>query len=173
VIPVVLGWQELWRRPIAFRNDFCVHCQAERVAVQVRSFYFGHLYRMPFLPLFYWRRWLCARCGENPHELSTFRIFKTWLSILIGLLAALAWYVTPEPEASSRVWWFRFLLTSAFLGVVWWATVGHSRHPLLRESLPCLVPYNSRECPLCGAPLGGESANRCRTCSISRRLVRT
>ena len=41
-----------WRpTPVAFRNDYCIPCRAERTSIQVRTIDVLHLFWVPLLPL--------------------------------------------------------------------------------------------------------------------------
>jgi hypothetical protein len=68
----------MFPRRVAFRNDYCMACNAPRRAVQIRTLDVIHLYFIPLLPLGLWKRWCCCTCGMNPHQLHlTRRLIKT------------------------------------------------------------------------------------------------
>src|SRR5258708_39448951 len=49
-------------RIVAYRNDFCLSCEAPRRAHQVRSFKAYRVFYIPVLPLGFWREWQCSEC---------------------------------------------------------------------------------------------------------------
>jgi hypothetical protein len=65
---IVVGRYRFAQRVLAFRRDFCLSCDSERVAYLVRSFDALHLYWVPLVPLGFLKRWTCATCKNPPHR---------------------------------------------------------------------------------------------------------
>src|SRR5437879_4143615 len=73
---------------VAFRNDYCLSCQAPRRAIAVRSFDVGHFFWVPILPVGYWRHWKCSECRRKPHSNLKLRRRLKWATLysLVGRL---------------------------------------------------------------------------------------
>lgn len=77
-------------RRVAYRQDYCLVCEAERVSVRIRSFFVGHVYGIPLLPVGFFRQWRCASCGNDPaRRARTSRSQVVELAVVVGLLAAI------------------------------------------------------------------------------------
>jgi len=166
---VIHGLYRFAQKRLAFRNDFCLACEAPRLAIQVRSFNVVHLYWIPVLPLGLWRRWCCSTCGRNPHErVRTKRFYKVLLVLMLALMALPFWFAPLGPEAPDWVWPARVLSLLAVCGAIWWATYGHRAGPSLRERLASVSPYQDRTCPLCGGTLFDNPRWHCPACGVER-----
>jgi hypothetical protein len=80
---IIYGTYRLAPRLVAYRNDWCNHCDRRVLAHQWRSFYLGHLFWIPFLPLGFHKVWRCKVCAKNPRE----RVRTSIGRIVAGLLA--------------------------------------------------------------------------------------
>jgi|SRR6266850_3715289 len=166
---VVYGIYRFGAKRTAFRNDFCLACNAERLAVQHRSFYCGYLYRVPLVPLGFWRAWSCSVCGGSPHaNTRTRRGFKVVLAVIMIAFAIVLWLVPPNPGETTAFWVMRLASAVVAAGTVWWATVGHRGDPSLREALARVHPYEARTCPFCGGYLFDQPSWHCPTCQVQR-----
>jgi hypothetical protein len=65
---IVYGTYRFAPRLVAYRNDWCNHCDKPVLAQQWRSFYVGHLFWIPFLPLGFYKTWRCKVCTKNPRD---------------------------------------------------------------------------------------------------------
>src|ERR1051325_10280802 len=63
---VIWGVYRWWPKPVAFRNDYCIRCGSERVALHVRTVDVLHIFFIPLLPLGLYKRWRCSQCGNPP-----------------------------------------------------------------------------------------------------------
>ena len=164
---VVHGLYRFAPRGVAFRNDFCLSCNSPRVALQVRSFYAGHLYWIPVLPLGYWRRWVCSACGKDPHaHHKTRRTFKLGLVFILLLMAASLWVVPQGRAQPLELWIAKIGLILAIGAAVWWATLGHRPAANLREQLSRVQPFRDPRCPFCGGELNRSRETHCGACEL-------
>ena len=46
---IVSGAYHFWPKRVAFRDDYCLTCQAPRRSIAVRTFDVGYIYWIPFL----------------------------------------------------------------------------------------------------------------------------
>ena len=79
---IVLGSYRVAPKLVADRNDWCNHCDRPVLAQQWRSFYLGHVYWIPFLPLGFYKTWRCKVCGRDPRT----RLQAATGCIVTGLL---------------------------------------------------------------------------------------
>jgi hypothetical protein len=80
---IVHGTYRLAPRLVAYRNDWCNHCDKPVLAQQWRSFYVGHVFWIPCLPLGFYKTWRCKVCTKNPRD----RLRTSVGMIVAGLLA--------------------------------------------------------------------------------------
>jgi hypothetical protein len=166
---VEAGVYRFWSKRVAFRNDYCVACDAQRLAVQVRSFYVGHVWWVPVLPLGFWKQWVCSACSRPPHVVTrTRRGFKVALIGVAILFALPIWLLTPEPGEVAGFWSLRLASVVLLAGSIWWATTGHRANPSLREGLARVQPYAARTCPFCGGYLQDQPSWHCPACAVER-----
>lgn len=153
MLHVVYGVYRWKPTRLAFRNDYCLKCEAPRRSVLVRTFNAGHIYWIPLFPVGFWKRWVCTTCGHNPHaSVKTRRGFK-WLGLVILLLfSALFWAMPIDPEHTTVGWAVRM---AAPLGTIF--TLRHllqtKKEPSLAERLTTVQPAADTVCPFCGAQL--------------------
>jgi hypothetical protein len=163
-----------WRpRRIAFRNDYCRHCAAPRLAVQVRTFDVLHLFWLPLLPLGLWRRWRCSICGLDPHARTrTRRGFKVAGAVILALISVAAWVAPSETEPDQAVLWGMRLVTPLLLGLAIRSILGHRPEPALEGLLAGVVPFEGHACPLCGGELLSLPRLHCVRCGAERANAR-
>lgn len=161
------------RKVVAYRNDFCLSCEATRRAYQTRSFEIFHLFFIPVLPLGFWRRWQCSVCGANPHiNRRTRKSFKWAGVVILAFFAAVLWLL-PSAEFEypiAAVWLIRIGFSVAFVFAL--------RHTLksrpdlrLAEKLKEVIPAEDNVCPLCNGPIVIGDRWRCSHCAVERAKV--
>jgi hypothetical protein len=93
---------------ITFRNGYCLACAQPRRSVQIRSFDAYHIFWIPFLPLGFYKRWICTACNRPPHvHPGTRRAFK-WAGLAVLLIfAAGAWSAQFTPDDLAFGWVMR------------------------------------------------------------------
>jgi hypothetical protein len=169
---IVHGIYKFWRRPVAFRNDYCLKCDRTQLAVRLRSLYVLHLFWVPVLPLGLWGTWICGRCGSNPHDnVRTRRTFKILLVIVLLCVATVVWILPPQPGKPWEIWLFRVAVSIGLLLAIWWAAWGHRVEPTLRACLESVPPYDLPDCPFCGGQILGIHNARCSACGIERWTI--
>jgi hypothetical protein len=160
-----------WRpKPVAFRNDYCIPCATERVAIQVRTIDVWHVFWIPLVPLGAYRRWWCLECGRRPDLSRTARrSIKILLAVVLAGLASLTWFAparASDKDALITVWAMRLVFSSLLLATVWWAARG-SDDVERRKRLPH-QPSEATECPLCKVSLQLTDPPKCVKCGIIR-----
>ena len=63
---IVFGTYRVAPKLVAYRNDWCNHCDKPVLAQQWRSFYLGHWFWIPVVPLGFYKTWRCKVCTKNP-----------------------------------------------------------------------------------------------------------
>jgi hypothetical protein len=173
-ISAVHGTYSWGDKRVAYRNDYCMSCNAPRMAFQHRTFEVYHLYWIPILPLGFWRRWRCGVCGNDPHaNVRTRRSLKWAGSAILGLLALSAWAVSPErkPEESAYIWALRVGGPIAFVWAVR-ATLKSPPDVRVEDLLRTVSPVVDVHCPECGVMLFPEEpAWRCPQCGMRRKSL--
>jgi hypothetical protein len=83
---------------VAYRNDYCLTCDSERIAEEIRTFDVYHVWFIPLIPVGFRRRWLCSSCGKDPHERpqTTLLVLSFWMVVLVAF-AVLLWMPGRSP----------------------------------------------------------------------------
>jgi hypothetical protein len=172
---LVVHGRYFWRRKIvAYRNDYCLTCMAERMAFQHRTVDFLHIFWIPVVPLGIWKRWHCGVCSSDPHASPrTRRAFK-WLGVVVLAIMTVLMWAAPASgtlEETFVLWTFRLGGPIATL----WALRASMRSPAdvnLKAHLAAVRPSLESVCPLCNAPmLPTESTLQCPRCGIKRQVL--
>jgi len=158
---------------IAFRRDYCRRCEAGTLAVLVRTIDVFHVFWLPLLPLGVWSRWLCVRCGENPHAAARTRLgFKVALVGLLLLFNLAAWLTPTGTSSDLEVLLTRAVTLLLLILVIWWAA-RHRPEPAFAARLATVPPYDGWECPLCGGQLLQVPPRiQCPSCKAEHRPLR-
>jgi len=171
---VLHGTYFWWRKIVAYRNDYCLTCAAERVAFQHRTFYVHHIFWVPVLPLGWWKRWHCSECGSDPHANPRTRRGFKWAGVaVLALISVSGWAVSvqEQPDDVAFIWGLRL---GAPVATIWalWSTLKSPEDVKLRERLRAVRPIEDATCPRCNVMLvPGEAAWRCPLCGISRTAL--
>lgn len=162
-----------WRpRVVAFRNDFCRACDLPRVAFRVRTFAALHVFWVPLLPLGFWRRWCCSRCGASPHRLLRTRPgFKIAGALCLVLLSLAAWLVPGERESPALVWGMR-VGWPALLALTLVSIVRHRPEAGLGDLLLAVTPFEGTRCPACDGELLTAPELHCGACAARHEPLR-
>jgi hypothetical protein len=166
---IVYGVYRWNPKRVAFRNDYCLKCEAPRRAVRIRTFHVGHIFWIPLLPVGFWKQWFCTVCGRDPHaNPKTRRSFK-WIGVFILLpFTALFWIMPFDPEIGVMTWIIR---VAAPLGAV--LALAHlfktSPEPSLTSRQAMIPPASDTACPFCGTQLLMLASQcSCPTCGVIR-----
>jgi hypothetical protein len=169
---VLHGLYSFRRRIVAFRNDFCLRCNAARVAYCHRTFDVYHFFFVPLLPLGFWKRWYCGTCGRDPHSAGRTRLpFKIAAAVLLGVLTIALFLEQPGPKDVAVMWFVRAFFGIPFLlSLVW--LFRSKPDPRLADLLNTVHPSDATSCPTCGVGLTpGQHAWRCPRCGMERVAV--
>ena len=167
---IFVGAYHLWPQRLAFRNDYCVRCQAPRRSVEVRSFDVGHIFWVPLLPVGFWRHWTCTVCKRNPHRLPRLKRTLLWRGAFFLIsLSVVFWAIRPGPEFEVGIWACRIAAPIGAAVLIAQLLRGFSE-PSLRDRLLAVTPANDTACPFCGAALAMGTSERwsCPSCGIVR-----
>jgi len=166
---MIYGYYRWFPKPVAFRADYCLHCEPETLALRVRTVNFFSIFFIPVLPLGIYRRWICVECGKPPHtKVSLWRAIKVVVAVLVTVNAAIFW-VAPVDEApipAAGVWMLRLAFLALAVLAFRWALRPPGR-PALGKLLAAVEPHDVTECPGCGGrltPVIDEAL--CRACGM-------
>jgi hypothetical protein len=165
---IIRGAYHLRAKPVAFRNDYCLSCGAPRRAVAVRSFDVGHIFWIPFLPVGFWRHWICSVCGRKPHSRVRRRFRWTGVYALIGA-SVLFWSRPVDSELAIGSWICRIAAPAG--ATVFLMRAFRGANPFsLRKKLKSIPPTADTICPFCSVPLVVGTGDRwsCPACNVVR-----
>jgi len=167
---IIHGVYHFWPKRVAFRNDFCLSCEAPRRAIATRTFDVGHVFWIPFLPVGFWKHWTCSVCRRDPHvNTKTRRSFKWAGLVILVLVSAALWGVPLDPDVEVYTWIARI---AAPVGAI--LVLNHLRRtpkePSLRERLATIPPADDAMCPFCAQPMISGAGTRwsCSGCGAER-----
>lgn len=167
---LVYGAYHFWPKRVAFRDDYCLGCEAPRRSIALRTFDVGHIFWIPILPVGFWKHWKCSMCHRNPHaNAKTRRPFK-WIGMVCLVLISLLFWMTPvDPTAAAFSWGFR-LVPLAGAGALLIHLMVTEKEPSLRERLAAIPPAADMVCPFCSMPLMAGTGPRwsCPGCGAER-----
>ncbi len=162
---IVHGTYRVAPRFVAYRNDWCNHCDKPVLAQQWRSFYVGHLYWIPLVPLGFYKIWRCQICARNPRE----RLRTSMGFIVAGLLVCavifvITFLVPYSANDAALVWGIRF---AAVVLVVVFARWLNSRW---KESPPDRIvqPLTNDRCLFCDGMMTDYPQWHCVECGLIR-----
>src|SRR5271169_3478615 len=167
---LVRGTYHFWPKRVAFRNDFCLRCQAPRRSIAVRTFDVGHIFWIPILPVGLWKHWECDVCGQHPHvNPRTRRSFK-WLGLVCLLAVSLiAWAAPADADFGTAGWIVR--VAAPALAILLFVHLRRTpKEPSLRQRLSMIPPAADTICPFCATPLVPDTGARwaCPACKAMR-----
>jgi hypothetical protein len=158
-----------WRaKPVAFRNDYCISCRGERLAIQVRTIDVFHVFWIPVLPLGVYRRWWCTECGSRPDLSRTARRSIKVLAAVVATLMAPAFWLAPVPPEDEATFWFLRAGFALLSIAAWWWVARGSDDVERRQHLARIAPNQATECPFCKIALRHEEPPSCIRCGIVR-----
>jgi hypothetical protein len=173
---IVAGHYSYGRKLVAYRNDYCLSCEAPRRAYRVRSFEVLHIFFVPLLPLGFWRSWQCSVCGRDPHVNP--RVHKFWFWAVIVFLAAVSvgLWIAPLSQTDSAddrlaIWVMRFVGPVIALFILYHMPLQKPRLRL-KEKLTEVQPAHEAICPLCQNALIPGDRWRCPNCGVERDALR-
>jgi hypothetical protein len=162
---IVHGSYRFAPRLVAYRNDWCNHCDRPTLAQQWRSFYVGHLYWIPCIPLGFHKTWRCVTCGNDPRA----RVRTSSGIIIAGLIAFLLVFVISlfapnSGKEAAMVWGMR--CGSAGLAVVFALWLWSRMRELPPEKH--VEPLRNDRCLLCGGRMTDHPNWHCMECRVVR-----
>ena len=158
---VIHGHYKFARRPTAFRNGHCHHCESCTRHIQYRFFMVMHLFWLPLLPLGFWREWQCTQCSRDPAPVARRGFWwALWLLLLLGTFAG--WSLPIDPTQIAVSWFMRLGLPLCALGLGW-----HLRKK--RTPMQACTPANEAYCPVCGGTMDQTTPPHCLACGVLQR----
>jgi hypothetical protein len=159
---------------VAYRNDFCVSCDAPRRAHQVRSFKAYQFYYIPIIPLGFWRDWECSECGRDPHTYPGGPKNMKWVIVLFAGFFAITGVIASfdQQDSAITVGLMRFGLPALFF-VLLWLAIRNRPDRALRQKLKDVEPDRADACALCSGPLILAHGWRCSQCGVERTMLAT
>jgi hypothetical protein len=155
---------------VAYRNDFCLTCNAPRRAVQTRSFKVIHLFYIPLVPLGFWREWHCQYCDDDPHRSRGVRNNLKWGAVLgLAMIAGVAWL--DERPTDIAIWVLRIGASLAAIAMAVY-TIRAAPHTQLTSMLQQVPPADEMACALCGGVLMRDEEWKCSQCGVERLTVK-
>ncbi len=164
---ILYGMYRFGKKRIAYRNDYCLTCDAVRVGEQYRTTDVGHLFFVPVLPLGSHARWQCATCGNDPrHRVRTSRPLLVVFAVVLVAISIIMWLgpLVPTSDAA-MIWGMRIVFPLGFVALV----VNLSRRmPEVAHSdqLARVTPLPTDRCIYCNGPL--NASGYCGACAVQR-----
>ena len=162
---IIHGTHRIAPRMIAYRNDWCNHCEQPVLARQWRHFYLGHIYWIPLLPLGFYKTWRCAVCAKDPRE----RVRTSQGIIIAGLavfsLAFVVFLFGPNTgEEAPMIWGMRLLFGGLAVVFALWLISRSKETPPQRN----VEPLTNDSCLMCGGRMTDYPQWHCVECGLIR-----
>lgn len=162
-------------RRVAYRNDYCMVCNAPRRAEQIRTLDAIHVYFVPLIPMGAWRRWHCCECGMCPHQvhLTAWLLKITTLGFFIFATVffwGLYFLVVPAiAEDRELFWFFGVICPAGALAMGTHLAVWEPVESSYKERLSAVPPADETICPFCECPMIDEYFEcHCPECGVRR-----
>jgi len=168
---VIFGYRAFGSKPVAFRDDHCLTCAKTVVSLQLRSFYWLHLFWIPLVPIGFWKVWRCPSCGQPPHARtrSSPKLMRLLVAITCAVAAIAAWGSPVESDGAVLQWLLRLGAPVGALGAVAWY-VWTPRDPNLAAILRTIPPSRTTQCPICSGAVA-DTAATCTSCGARRAAL--
>jgi hypothetical protein len=162
---IAFGTYRVAPKLVAYRNDWCNHCDKPVLAQQWRSFYVGHLYWIPFLPLGFYKTWRCKVCGKNPRA----RLRTATGCIVAGLLVFALMFVILlsgpySGEAAPAAWVMRLMFGALAAVFALWLKSRLKELPPQRN----VEPLTNDRCLVCDGIMTDYPQWHCEECGVIR-----
>ena len=159
-------------RIVAYRNDFCIACDAPRRTYEIKSLKVYHVYYIPVIPLGFWREWQCSVCRRDPHKYPGTSKRAIWVVVLLAGFFAMAGIIASfEPRDSIITVWVLRLGFPAVFVVLLWLVLRNKPDRFLRKKLATVAPDEGDHCALCDGPLVLDDGWRCSQCGAQREVI--
>lgn len=158
-------------RKVAFRNDYCLSCDAPRLATCVRSFDVVTAGILPVIPLGFIYRWYCTTCERLTNRGTRIRYGHKAAAVAVLTGLTLAFWLIPAgafPDLAAFLWQGR-IGSIPLLALAYHRLREEPREPGYKENLAKVAPYLSSTCPLCGTPLSNIPNWHCPSCGLERK----
>ena len=161
----IYNWME---KRIAFRNDYCLSCDTQRKAVQIRTFDMVHIFWIPLIPLGFYKRWYCMTCSKPPmYNTKTRRSYKILGIIILVMISLSFWYASIEPGDELLFWGFRIgapLALALSIGNL----LQSKPEPTYKARFSSVPLADDCSCPFCHVPLVARPEMLCPICGVKR-----
>jgi hypothetical protein len=164
---IVTGAYHFWPKRVAFRDDYCLSCQAPRRSIAVRTFDVGHIYWIPILPVGFWRHWKCTACSRDPHTNPKTRRSFLWAGLLCLVAVSVILWAVPSVNPGAGGWILR--IAAPAVGIALFLYLQRApKTTSLRARLAAIPPAADAVCPFCSTPLLAGTRWSCPGCGIVR-----
>jgi hypothetical protein len=162
---IVYGTYRLAPKLVAYRNDWCNHCDKPVLAQQWRSFYVGHLFWIPCLPLGFYKTWRCKVCTKNPRD----RVQTSVGMIVAGLLAftlifVIMLFAPYSGKEAAMFWGMRLAFGSLVVVFALWLKARLKELPPERN----VEPLRNDRCLVCDGRTTDSPRWHCLDCGVTR-----
>ncbi|MGA7770319.1 MAG: hypothetical protein WB781_23815 [Candidatus Sulfotelmatobacter sp.] len=167
---LIHGSYRFWPKRVAFRNDYCLRCQAPRRSIAIRTFDVGHIFWIPILPVGFWKRWQCEVCGQPPHAYPKVRRPFKWLGVVCAIAVSWVVWAAPGDVDLGVIGWILRVSFPAGAILLLVDLLRTPKGPSLRARLAAIEPAADAVCPFCATPLLAGTGTRwsCPGCGAVR-----
>jgi hypothetical protein len=165
---MIRGSYRFWPKRVAFRNDYCLRCQAPRRSIAVRTFDVGHVFWIPLLPVGFWKRWQCEVCGQKPHAYPKVRRLFKWVGLVGSIALSLMVWASPSGAEVGVIGWILRVAAPAGAILLLLDLLRTPKEPSIRRRLRTIAPATDAVCPFCATPLLAGARWSCPGCGAVR-----
>ena len=102
---VIFGKYRLFKKILAYRNDYCLTCDKYGTSIYLRSLHVLHVFWVLVLPVGIWKVWHCEECGSHPHRRAQTKLgYRIIGCVLLALFVLINW-VEPISDADAGAGW--------------------------------------------------------------------
>ena len=153
---------------IAFRNDYCLSCEAPRKAMQIRTFDAWHLFWVPLLPLGFIKRWFCMTCGMQPSHNKKTRFGYKIAGMFVLLIFTVFFWMCPVQQGDEAFFWVFRIGAPLGLMFTFFHLLRSKRDPTYSDHFHSVKAADDTICPFCNVPLVAMPQFLCPVCGVHR-----
>jgi hypothetical protein len=162
---IIHGIYRFAPRLVGYRNDWCNHCERPVLAQQWRSFYVGHAFWIPIVPLGFYKAWRCKECDKDPRK----RVRTAVGFIVAGLVASSAIFalmlLAPySGEDAAMFWGMRAVFGIIAVFFAWWLKTRLDELPAAKN----VEPLRNDRCLVCDGRMTDHPRWHCVECGVAR-----
>ena len=151
---------------VAYRNDWCIHCDNAVLAKQWRYFLVEHFFWILLIPTGFHKEWRCERCGKDPRNRQLGPVHALVIAMIVSAVG-FAVFLSQAPYSGDIAPLFWTMLAGfggLTVGFALWLKFEVRSPPMRKE----VEPLRNDRCLFCGGRMTDYPQWHCVECGVIR-----